>query len=192
MGKAGVLTMTSLANRTSPVARGKYVLEVLIGSPPPPPLPSVPPLEEAVDNQKALSVRERMEQHRANPACASCHQLMDPIGLALENFDATGVWRNNDSGSRIDPSGTMFDGTELNGPISVRQAVLNRSEAFIGAFTENLLAYGLGRVLDYRDMPTVRSIQRAAATTDNRFSSFILATVKSPAFQMTRNQEASQ
>jgi hypothetical protein len=169
-------------------------LEVLIGTPPPPPPPDVPAFEETegADDGRFLTVRERMEQHRASPACSSCHQLMDPIGLALENFDATGAWRINDSGSGIDPSGTMYDGTRLNGPVSVRQAVLDRSEAFLGSFTENLLAYALGRVLDHKDMPTVRSIQQAAAADDNRLSSFILATVSNPAFQMTRNQEASQ
>jgi hypothetical protein len=109
---------------------------------------------------------------------------MDPIGLALENFDATGGWRTKDGGIAIDASGEMYDGTKLNGPLSVRQAVLNHSDAFIGTFTENLLAYGLGRVLDYRDMPTVRSIERDAALNNNRFSSFILAIVKSTPFQM--------
>ena len=192
LGKAGVLTMTSLANRTSPVARGKYVLEVLIGTPPPNPPEVVPPLAEAVDNQKVLSVRERMEQHRANPACSACHQLMDPIGLALENFGPTGAWRINDSGYRIDPSAEMYDGTELEGPVGLRGAILNRSEAFVGTFTENLLAYSLGRVLDYRDMPTVRSIARTGTENEGRFSAFVLATVRSPGFRLTRNLEASQ
>ena len=192
LGKAGVLTMTSLANRTSPVARGKYVMEVLIGTAPPNPPAVVPPLAEAVDNQKVLSVRERMEQHRANPACSACHQLMDPIGLALENFDPTGAWRINDSGYRIDPSAEMYDGTQLEGPVGLRGAILDRSEAFVGTFTENLLAYSLGRVLDYRDMPTVRSIARTATENDGRFSAFVLATVRSPAFRLTRNLEASQ
>ena len=192
LGKAGILTLTSLANRTSPVARGKYVLEVLIGSPPPPPLPVVPPLKEAAINETVLSVRERMEQHRDNPACRACHQIMDPIGLALENFDAVGLWRTTDFGSRIDPSGTMYDGAKLDGPISVRQAVLSRSEAFIGNFTENLLAYGVGRVLDYRDMPAVRSVAREAAKNNNRFSSFVLAIVKSRAFQMTKMLESTE
>ena len=186
LGKAGILTMTSLSSRTSPVARGKYVLEVLIGSPPPPPLPAVPPLREAVLNQENLSVRERMEQHRDNPACRACHQIMDPIGLALENFDGIGLWRDNDEGSRIDVTGTMYDGSKLDGAISVRQAVLNRADAFLGSFTENLLAYGVGRVLDYRDMPTVRSIAREAAESNNRFSSFILGIVKSLAFQVRK------
>ncbi len=184
LGKAGILTMTSLANRTSPVARGKYVLEVLIGTPPPNPPAAVPAFKEAVENEKPMSVRERMSEHRDNPVCSACHQIMDPIGLALENFDAIGLWRINDGGSRIDPSGAMFDGTELDGPVSVRQAILNRSEAFVGSFTENLLAYGLGRVLDHRDMPTVRSIASDAAGEGNRFSSFVLGIVESRSFQM--------
>ena len=191
LGKAGILTMTSLANRTSPVARGKYVLEVLIGSPPPPPLPVVPPLKEAAINEKVLSVRERMEQHRDNPACRACHQIMDPIGLALENFDAVGLWRTSDFGAEIDPSGTMYDGAKLDGPISVRQAVLGRSAAFIGNFTEKLLAYGMGRVLDYRDMPVVRSVVREASENNHRFSSFVVAIVGSRAFQMNKAPEST-
>jgi len=184
LGKAGVLMMTSLANRTSPVARGKYVLEVLIGSPPPLPPPAVPKLKEAVENERTLSVRERMEQHRTIEPCRSCHQMMDPIGMALENYDAIGLWRIKDGGQTIEPSGVMFDGTKLDGPVSVRQAIMNRSDAFVGSFTENLLAYGVGRVLDYRDMPTVRSIAQDAARNNNRLSSFILGIVKSNAFQM--------
>ena len=184
IGKAGILTMTSLANRTSPVSRGKYVIEVLVGSSPPPPPPVVPPLAEAVDNAVVLSVRERMEQHRENPACNSCHRIIDPIGMALENFDAVGEWRRTDGGFVIDPTGEMYDGTKLDGPVSLRQAVLVRSEAFIRSFTENLLSYSLGRVLDYRDMPTVRSIQRAAAGNGDRFWSFIMGIVNSPPFQM--------
>jgi hypothetical protein len=184
LGKSGILLMTSLANRTSPVARGKYVLEVLIGSPPPPPPPAVPKLQEASENQKNPTVRERMELHRRQEPCASCHKMMDPIGLALENFDAIGMWRSRDNGQAIDTSGMMFDGSKLDGPISVRQAVLNHSEAFVGSFTENLFAYGLGRVLDYRDMPTVRAITQEASKNNNHFSSFVLGVVKSKPFQM--------
>jgi len=186
LGHGSLLTLTSLANRTSPVQRGKYVMEVLIGSPPPAPPPAVPPLKEAVDNQKVLSVRDRMIQHRQNPVCAACHQMMDPIGLTLENFDAIGRWRTRDSGYAVDPSATMYDGTVLDGPASLRQAVLNRSDAFIETFTEHLLSYGLGRVLDSRDMPTVRSIAREAASNDNRISSFILGVVQSVPFRTRR------
>ena len=192
LGKAGILTMTSLANRTSPVARGKYVMEVLLGSPPPPPPPTVPPLQEAVDNEKVLSVRERMEQHRASPACNSCHQIIDPIGMALENFDAVGAWRRTDSGVVIDPVGEMYDGAKLVGPASIREAVLRRSDAFIRSFTENLLAYGLGRVVDHRDMPTVRAIQRKAADEKNRFRAFIMGVVTSGPFRMRVATRASE
>lgn len=183
LGKGAVLTLTSLANRTSPVARGKYVLEVLLGSPPPPPPPVVPPLKENVNNEKLLSVRERMEEHRKNQPCNGCHKIMDPIGLTLENFDAVGQWRANDGLTPIDSSADMYDGTKLSGPSSLRQAVLNHSQAFITNFTENLLAYAMGRVLDYRDMPTVRSIAHQAAKNESRFSGFILSIVKSSPFQ---------
>ena len=189
LGQGSVLMLTSTATRTSPVRRGKYVLEVLLGTPPPPPPAVVPPLKEAHETAKPLSVRERLEEHRANAACAACHKLMDPIGFALENFDAIGTWRTNDSGSRIDASGTMFDGAKLDGPVSLRQAVLNHSEDFLGTFTENLLAYGIGRVIDYRDMPFVRAVQHEAARNNNKFSAFILGVVKSPAFQMRRVEE---
>jgi hypothetical protein len=191
IGKGGILTMTSLANRTSPVARGKYVLEVLVGTPPPNPPPNVPRLKEAGDNEKVLSVRDRMVQHRADPACSGCHQIMDPIGMALENYDAVGLWRSRDGGFSIDPSGTMYDGAKLDGPVSVRNAVLARSDAFIGSFAQNLVAYGVGRVLDYRDMPAVRSIAREAAKNNNRFSAFVLGIVKSPLFQMSKNNNAT-
>jgi len=184
LGKGGVLTLTSLANRTSPVARGKYVLEVLIGTTAPLPPPVVPPLKENVNNEKVLSVRERMEDHRRSPACSGCHKIMDPIGLTLENFDAIGRWRANDGPNRVDPASELYDGTRLDGPASLRKAVLSRSNAFITGFSESLLAYGLGRVLDYRDMPTVRSIAKQSAKADNRFSSFVLGIVRSAPFQM--------
>src|SRR5262249_30151581 len=146
LGHAGIQTLTSTALRTSPVQRGKYVMEVLLGTPPPPPPGAVPALPENAELRtahvaKPLSVRERLEAHRKDPACAACHQLMDPIGFALENFDAIGVWRTNDSGFRIDPSGTMFDGAKLDGPASLRQALVEHSGAFLSTFAENLLAY---------------------------------------------------
>lgn len=184
LGKGAVLTLTSLANRTSPVARGKYVLEVLIGSAPPPPPPVVPPLKENVNNEKVLSVRERMEEHRKNPACSGCHKIMDPIGLTLENFDAIGRWRMNDGLARVDAASEMYDGAKLDGPSSLRQAVLGHSDAFIGNFAENLLAYAVGRILDHRDMPAVRAITRQAAKSENRFSAFVMGIVKSAPFQM--------
>jgi hypothetical protein len=159
LGHGSVLTLTSLANRTSPVLRGKYVMEVLLGVAPPPPPADVPALVENVENQKALPVRERLAEHRKNPACSACHNMMDPIGLALENFNAVGLWRSSDSGARIDPSGELYDGTKLDGPVSLRKAILNRTDSFIASFTESLLAYGLGRLVDYRDMPAVRRRQ---------------------------------
>jgi len=191
LGKAGILTMTALANRTSPVARGKCVLEVLVGTPPPNPPPNVPKLKESGDNEKLTTVRARMEQHRTNEPCRSCHQIMDPIGMSLENFNAVGLWRSNDGGSPIDPSGTMYEGSKLDGPVSLRQAILNHSDALYSNFTRNLLAYGVGRVLDYHDMPTVRSIAREAGKSNNRFSSYIMGIVKSPLFQMSVNNNTT-
>jgi hypothetical protein len=190
LGQGSILTLTSQANRTSPVQRGKYVMEVLLGAPPPNPPPIVPLLKENVINEKQQSVRERMEEHRANPACAGCHKMMDPIGLALENYDAVGLWRGKDSGAPIDASGQMYDGTKLNGPVSVRNAVLSHSDAFVRNFTGNLLSYGLGRVIEDRDMPSVRGVEREAAKESNRFSAFILGIVKSVPFQL-RSAEAA-
>jgi hypothetical protein len=184
LGKGGILTLTSLANRTSPVARGKYVLEVMMGTSAPLPPPVVPPLKETVNNEKVLSVRERMEDHRKSPACSGCHKIMDPVGLTLENFDAVGRWRVNDGPVRVDPSSELYDGTKLDGPSSLRKAVLNRSSAFVRSFTEGLLAYGVGRVLDYEDMPTVRAIAKQAGRNENHFSAFVLGVVKSAPFQM--------
>jgi Protein of unknown function (DUF1592)/Protein of unknown function (DUF1588)/Protein of unknown function (DUF1587)/Protein of unknown function (DUF1595)/Protein of unknown function (DUF1585) len=190
LGQASILTLTSISNRTSPVARGKYVMEVLLGTPPPAPPPNVPALKDTGDSAKVMSVRERMEQHRKNEPCKSCHQTMDPIGFALENFDAIGAWRIHDSGFPVDASGRLYDGTKLDGPVSLRQAILNHSAAFLTTFTENLLAYGLGRVVDYRDMPVVRSIVAEAGRSGNRFSSFILGVVKSTPFQMRLAEES--
>jgi hypothetical protein len=190
LGHSSILTLTSLANRTSPVNRGKYVMEVLLGVAPPAPPANVPPLMENVDNQKALSVRERLAEHRKSSACSSCHNMMDPIGLSLENFDAVGLWRSKDSGFPVDPSGQLYDGTKLDGPVSLRNAILGHTDSFIGSFTENLLAYGLGRLIDYQDMPTVRSIVRDAAKNNNRFSSFILGVVKSTPFQMRKADDS--
>ena len=193
LGQASILTLTSNADRTSPVQRGKYVMEVLLGSPPPAPPPNVPALEEAerLTGGEVLTLRKRMEEHRANPVCAACHKLIDPIGLALENFDVTGRWRTLDAGAPIDPVGELYDGTILNGPTSLRQAILDRSDAFIHNFTENLLTFGLGRKVEHYDLPTVRAIARAAAAEDNRFSSFITGVVGSAAFQMSRAEETT-
>src|SRR5881397_81362 len=182
LGQGSILTLTSYANRTSPVNRGKYVLTNILGTPPPAPPPNVPPLDETAG--KTLSMRERMEQHRRNPACSGCHKLMDPIGLALENFDGIGRWRLADAGAKIDASDTLFDGTHVNGPAALRQAVLGRSEQFVRTMTEMLLTYGLGRGVEYYDMPVVRSILKESARSNYRFSSLVLGIVKSTPFQM--------
>ena len=168
--------------------RGKWIMEVLLGSPPPPPPPNVPEFEEtgAVAGERRLSVRERMEEHRSNPACSSCHRVIDPLGLALENYDLTGAWRIKDSGIPIDPSGELYDGTPLNGPADLRKALLNRSKTFLTSFTENLMAYALGRRVEYYDQPTVRAIMRDAAEQDHRMSAFILGIVNSAPFQMSQ------
>ena len=190
LGHAGILMLTSVANRTSPVMRGKYVLEVLLGTPPPPPPPNVPALKEAADSAKPRPVRDRLEEHRQNPNCAGCHKLMDPIGFALENFDPVGVWRTNDSSFRVDATGILFDGTKLDGPASLRSAIVNHKTAFLSTFTQNLLAYGLGRVIDHRDMPFVRAIAADAGRNNNRMSSFIFGIVRSTPFQMRRAEES--
>jgi hypothetical protein len=194
LGQGSILTMTSVADRTSPVLRGKWIMEVLLGSPPPPPPPDVPDLDEthAAKDGRLLSVRERMELHRKSPACNSCHRVIDPLGLALENFDVTGAWRIKDNGVPVDASGTLYDGSTLNGPVDLRQALLRRRETFLRTFTENLMAYALGRRIDYYDMPTVRATVRAAAAGDHRFSAFVLGIVKSPAFQMSRAEATTE
>jgi hypothetical protein len=186
LGQASILTLTSVSNRTSPVQRGKYVLEVLFGVAPPTPPPNVPPFPENKGDTAMLSVRQRQEQHRANEPCRSCHAAIDPIGFSLENFDPTGAWRIKDAGFPIDAKGKLFDGSELGGPDGLRSALLNHSDSFLGTFTESLLAYGLGRVIDNTDMPVVRAIRHDAAAHNNRFSAYIMAIVKSTPFQMRR------
>jgi hypothetical protein len=186
LGQGSVLTLTSHANRTSPVLRGKWVMEVLFGTPPPPPPPGVPDLEatEGSVGGKMLTTRERMEMHRANAVCRSCHQYMDPIGLALDNFDVTGAWRIRENGMPLDTRGELFDGTALETPADLTGALMERPVPLVRNFTVNLMAYALGRRVEYYDMPTVRAIARGAAANDYRMSSFILGVVNSPAFQM--------
>ncbi|MEY4635948.1 MAG: hypothetical protein RJA55_1746 [Acidobacteriota bacterium] len=188
LGQGSVLLLTSIADRTSPVLRGKWVMEVLLGSPPPAPPPNVPTLEEtkSVDAGKTLSVRERMEEHRKNPACTSCHKVIDPLGLALENFDVTGVWRIKDNGVPVDPAGDLFDGTKLDGPMALRNALLKHQDVIMLSFTESLMTYALGRRVEPYDMPTVRAIVRDAKRNNYRFSSFISGVAKSAAFRMGR------
>ncbi|MEW6322635.1 MAG: DUF1592 domain-containing protein [Acidobacteriota bacterium] len=188
LGHGSILTLTSIADRTSPVMRGKWVMEVLLGSPPPPPPPNVPALEETVDTAagRRLTVRERMEAHRRNPACTSCHRVIDPLGLALETFDATGRWRLNDGGTPVDATGELYDGTPMNGPTGLRAALLQHQDAFLLSFTESLMTYALGRRLEARDMPEVRRIIRAAAADGHRVRAFIDGVIASPAFQFSR------
>jgi hypothetical protein len=183
LGKGAILLLTSQPDRTSPVVRGKWILDNLLGTPPPPP-PANVPLLEASRGSKPRTLREQMEAHRANPACASCHKLMDPLGFALENFDAVGAWRTRDAGAPIDASGQLTDGTQVDGVVTLRQALLKRPEVFVGTFTEKLLTYALGRGLDYYDRPAVRGIVREAAPSDYRFSALIMAMVRSAPFQM--------
>jgi hypothetical protein len=164
-------------------------MEVLLGTPPPPPPPNVPALEETAGtgaSGQTLSVRQRMEQHRSNPTCNSCHRVIDPLGLALENFDATGRYRIKDGGAQVDTAGTLYDGTPIDGPDSLRQAVLRRKDVFLTSFTESLLTYALGRRVEPADMPLVRRIIRDAARRDYRISAFVQGVVDSAAFQRVR------
>jgi uncharacterized protein DUF1592/uncharacterized protein DUF1588/uncharacterized protein DUF1585/uncharacterized protein DUF1595/uncharacterized protein DUF1587 len=188
LGHASVLTLTSHANRTSPVLRGKWVMEVLLGSPPPPPPPGVPDLEKTGEAKEGrmLTTRERMEMHRANPTCRSCHLFMDPIGLALDNFDVTGQWRIRENGAPLDTHGQLYDGTPLSSPADLQQALLKRPTPLIRTFTQNLMAYALGRRVEYYDNPTVRRIVRDAEADQYRFADFVVGIVKSDAFRMKR------
>jgi hypothetical protein len=187
LGKGALLMVTSHPNRTSPVLRGKWVLENVLGSPPPPPPDVVPPFPEDTEARKPQSVRERMEQHRRNPACAGCHRMIDPAGLALENFDATGGWRTRDGGTRgtpVDASGQLVDGTPINGVVELRRALMREPDTFVRTTTEKLLTYALGRGLIAADMPAVRSIVRDAGRDEDRFSAVVLGIVRSVPFQM--------
>jgi hypothetical protein len=207
LGKGAIMAMTAQADRTSPVQRGKWVMSVLLGTPPPPPPPNVPKLEEtnAVATGKVLTVRERMETHRRVDPCASCHRMIDPVGLALENFDVTGEWRDLDrtatmsglgirihtGGLPIDTKTTLYDGTSMDSPATLRQALLNHSDVIIENLTMKLMSYATGRKLEYYDMPLVRSIDRGAAKNNNRFSSIVLGIVNSDAFQKSKAEAIS-
>jgi mono/diheme cytochrome c family protein len=184
LGHGSILTLTSNADRTSPVVRGKWILANLLGMPPAPPPPNVPPLKSDVEKVKPTTMREQMEEHRKNPVCAGCHKIMDPLGFAMENFDAVGRWRTRDAGSLIDATGQFIDGTELDGVDSLRQALVKRPDVFVSTMTEKLLIYALGRGLEPYDMPAVRRAVRESARDDYRFSSLILEIVSSTPFQM--------
>lgn len=188
LGKGGILMLTSHADRTSPVVRGKWILDNLVGSPPPPPPPEVPALPDS-PNAKPLTMRARIEQHRANPVCAACHKVMDPMGLALENFDAIGAWRTDEGGQPVDASGQLTDGTRIDGVIGLRQALLQRPEVLVTTATERLLTYALGRGLQPVDMAAVRTIVRDAKGDDYRFASLIEGVVKSTPFRMRKAEE---
>jgi hypothetical protein len=187
LGQGSILTVTSYPNRTSVVQRGKWVLETLLGTPPPPPPPDIPDLKPEGKDGRQLTAREQMNQHRANPICASCHARMDPIGFAMENYDAVGRWRGKDAGSPIDASGVLPDGTKFTGPAELKKALAGpHSDEFLDTFAEKLLTYALGRGLEYYDKPAVRSITREAARSDYRMSALVTAIVHSTPFQMRR------
>jgi hypothetical protein len=190
LGHGSILTVTSYPNRTSPVLRGKYILENILGTPPSAPPPNVPDIEENKPGEEPKSLRERMENHRRNPTCASCHRVMDPLGFALENFDGVGEWRVKEVGGAIDPVGQLADGAPVDGPIALRKALLKRPEMFARTFTQKLMTYGLGRGLEHRDRPLVRAVAREAAKQNYRFSSIVLGIVKSAPFQMKKAQSA--
>jgi hypothetical protein len=189
LGKGALLTVTSAAARTSPVTRGKWFLQTFLGVSPPDPPPDVDTTlkekaSDAAGNTKAPTMRQVMEAHRASPACATCHQIFEPMGLALENFDAVGAWRTQDEGLPIDATGKLADGTQLNGVGTLRNLTVRYSDQFVRVVAEKMLTYALGRGVEHQDMPLVRSIVRDSASTKYRFSSLVLSIVKSPAFQM--------
>ena len=188
LAQGSILTVTSYATRTSPVIRGKWILSNILGVPPPPPPAVVPALKENAGIGKAVSMRERLAQHRDNPACSGCHKLMDPVGFSLENYDAVGRWRTTDDGIPIDAAGGLPDGSKFEGAAGLRQALLRRPELFVSTFTEKLLTYALGRGVEYYDAPAVRRIVAEARSNDYRFSSVILGIAKSTPFQMRRSQ----
>ncbi len=192
LGQGSMLVQTSFANRTSPVLRGKWVMEVLLGTPPPPPPANVPPLDNTSEakNGHTLTTRERMEMHRAAPACQSCHRFMDPIGLSLDNFDVTGKWRMHENGSALDTKGVFYDGSPVSSPAELSALLLKRPVPLVRTLTENLMAFALGRRVEYYDQPTVRAIASTAEKNDYRMSSFILGVVKSDAFRLKRAEPA--
>jgi hypothetical protein len=190
LGQGSILTVTSYPNRTSPVLRGKYILENILGTPPPAPPADVPDLKENQPGEEPKSLRARLELHRATPTCATCHRVMDPLGLALENFDGIGEWRVKEPGGRIDPAGQLADGSRVDGPVALRKAVLKRAELFVRTVTQKLMTYGLGRGMQHTDMPVIRGIATSSAAQNYRFSSLVLGIVKSVPFQMKTAQNS--
>ena len=192
LGKGAILAVTSHATRTSPVVRGKWILENVLGTPPAPPPANVPSLKENEAGRVPKTVREQMAEHRANPVCASCHKVMDPLGFALENFDAVGAWRTREVGGSIDASGQLADGTAIDGVVTLRQTLMRRPEVFASTLTEKLLTYALGRGLDEHDMPAVRRVVHESARANYRFSSIVLGIVNSAPFEMREQQDVHQ
>ncbi len=188
LGKAALLSVTSYSTRTAPTIRGKYLLENILAAPPPAPPPNIPALEETSKDGKARSVREMLEVHRRNPTCASCHARMDPLGLSLENFDAIGQWRTTDAGTPINASGVLLDGTKVDGPAALRRALVAQKEQFVRTVADKLLTYAIGRGPEHYDAPAIRGVVRAAGADDYRWSSTILALVKSAPFRMRRTR----
>jgi hypothetical protein len=193
-GHGSILQLTSMSDRTSPVLRGKWVMEVLMGTPPPPPPPNVPTLEQTAGSSgtRRLTTRERMEQHRKNPVCSSCHNFIDPIGLALDNFDATGKWRIHENRAPLDTRGMFYDGTPVSTPTELANVLLKRPIPLVRQFTGNLLSYAIGRPIEYYDQPAVRKIAKDAEANGYRLTSFIIGVVQSPTFQMRQTQATSQ
>src|SRR5690606_26876501 len=194
LGKGGILMATSYPNRTAPVLRGAWILERITGTPPAPPPPNVEAFPETEEGEQPKTVRERLEMHRESPACNGCHGVMDPLGFALENFDAIGKWRtrDRDAGEPIDASGQLADGTVVDGPGELREALLARPENFVQTLTEKLLIFALGRGLEHYDMPTVRRIVREAAAEDYRFSALLTGIVTSDPFRLARVPETAE
>jgi hypothetical protein len=192
LGQASILAVTSYPNRTAPTIRGKWVLEQLLGTPPPPPPPHVPSLKDDQSTQK-LTMRQRMELHRASPQCAACHRMTDPLGFALENFDGIGSWRDSlgPGSGPIDSSGSLPDGTPFNGPEGLRQVLLKKKDMFVENFTERLLTYALGRGIEEYDHAVIRKITRDASADNEKWSAIILGIVNSTPFQMRRTKDVN-
>ncbi len=189
LGQGSILSVTSYPTRTSPVLRGKWIMENIMGSPPPAPPPNVPALKDQAQGGKVLSIRQLMEEHRKNPPCSTCHKVMDPLGFALENFNGVGEYRTKDASGPIDASGQLADGSKIDGIIGLRTALMKHPDYFVNTLTEKLLTYALGRPLEYYDMPVVRKIVTDSSHNDYRFSSLIMGIVKSTPFEMKKAVE---